>query len=435
MRNRVNPEVAKKLRERVVAHPPLGRGQEKQLVRPCILGRGQNLGDPTVQQHGRRFSLGIHGVTTLQWPCHREPPHSTVKILSDVLGFVGVAGTLVTLGSVVADPNLLGELYTAYPLLFALTAIGLVLVAGFWVRDRLWPLAATGLKTTRQFVVYWWESRPIAERRAYPVRAFIHLPEGQEPDDPTFRCRPGGVEVLRPWRARPLVGNENNAWACSAFAYPEGDGKRYAVTKSVKGGGSGAFGVQFSADGESWHIGIANSDDRYSRHRYGAGHLTRVLPLDPKRVRTPGTWFELFTVPVRGESAYDTRPVEPFRLESIQELRAELTKVDNGEPNSGRRLASDILYSPSDLRLTTMRSHEQFDELAPMSYLRFATPVEGGWSLSVGSARPKDLRSINDTGIDMILLEDDPGIVHGVAYQSYGFRTSVLYASLKLHWR
>ena len=358
-----------------------------------------------------------------------------MKILSNVLGFAGVVGTLVTLGAVVVDPNLLGELYTAYPPLFALTAIGLVLVAGFWVRDRLWPLAAAGLTTMRQFVVDWWESRPIAERRAYPVRAFIHLPEGQEPDDPIFRCKPGGVEVLHPWRARPVVDNEDVAWACSAFAYPEGGGKRYAVTKSVIGGGSGAFGVQFSADGESWHIGTANSDDRYSRHRYDGGHLSGVLPLDPKRVRTPGTWFELFTVPVIGESAYDTRPVEPFRLESIQELRAELIKVDNGQPSSGQRLASDILYSPSDLRLTTTRSHKQFDELPPMSYLRFATPMEGGWSLSVGSARPKDLRSINDTGIDMILLEDDPGIVDGVAYQSYGFRTSVLYASLKLYWR
>ncbi|MYL11537.1 MAG: hypothetical protein F4010_05235 [Cenarchaeum sp. SB0669_bin_11] len=303
--------------------------------------------------------------------------------------------------------------------------------------QRIWPLAVTRHRKTRQFVVDWWESRPVTERRAYPVRAFIHLPEGQEPPDPVFQCRSNGVKVLRPWRDKPVLGSNDVTWACSAFAYPEGDGNRYGITKAIKGGGPGVFAVQFSANGESWHIGSANADDRYSRFRSDGGHLTQALPLDRKRIRTPGNWFELFAVHDTEQNAYQMRPVEPFRLQSIRELRAELHKRDIGQHTYSQRVAGDILYSPHDLRLMTTSDNQQFLKLPSMSYLRFAKQDEGGWSLSVGNARPMDIRSINDKGIDLVLLEDEPdsGIVDSVAYTSYGLGPFIHNASLKLYWR
>lgn len=360
-----------------------------------------------------------------------------MRILRNVIGFAGVVGTLLTLGTVALDPSIPAQLYSAYPLSFSLAAVALVLTVEFWVRNTIWPFAATRLRTTRQFVVDWWESRPVAERRAYPVRAFIHLPEGAEPPDPVFQCKANGVKVLRPWRERPVLGSKDVVWACSAFAYPEDDGKRYAVTKAIKGGGPGAFAVQFSADGESWHIGSANAHDRYSRFRSDGGQLTRALPVDPKLVRTPGNWFELLNVYNHGENAYSIGPVEPFRLESIRELRAELFKRDIGRQSSPQKVAGDILYSPSVLRLTTTRDDQQFHDLPSMSYLRFAKQDEGGWSLSVGNARPMDLGSVGDIGFDIVLLEDVPesGIVDRVAYVAYGYGTSINHASLKLFWR
>ena len=73
----------------------------------------------------------------------------------------------------------------------------------------------------------------VRERRAYQLRAFIHLPEGNEPPPPVFECGRNGVKIAEPWKDRPHVNDERVVWACSTFAYPERRRKRYAVLEPV----------------------------------------------------------------------------------------------------------------------------------------------------------------------------------------------------------
>ena len=293
----------------------------------------------------------------------------------------------------------------------------------------------------RRFGAWLAEFRPVRthERRAYPVQAFIHMPEGQEPPDPVFLSRSNGVKVAHPWRDTPRIG-DGSVWACSAFAYPDRDTGQYRTTKPVKGGGeTGTFGVQFSPDGESWHTDGARTDDRYSRLRLDGGHLTNSVPMAPETIWDPHAWFELFGVAVtRGRSELATSPVDRFRLDAIREIRAELTEIDNQQPSRGQTIANDVLYSPNRLNLFSKLDARQFNALPRMSYLRFSRPDRhGAWSLVVGSPRPQDILGINWQGVDIVLLEDAPGsgVVDRVAYLAYGVPVLIRPWFLKLFWR
>lgn len=304
---------------------------------------------------------------------------------------------------------------------------------------RAWCKAAVA--AVRRFGECLAEFRPVRvrERRAYPVQAFIHLPEGQEPPDPVFLLRPNGVKVAPPWRPKPVIG-DGFVWACSAFAYPDRDTGKYKTTKPVKAGGeTGTFGVQFSPDGELWHTGGARTDDRYSRLRLDGGRLTNSVPLAPDTIRDPHAWFELFDVPVSVEhSRPEPMPVDSFRLDAIREMRAELTERDNQYPSGAQTIANDVLYSPNRLNLLSTLDAERFNALPPMSYLRFSRPdPHGSWSFTVGSSRPQDILGINRQGVDVVLLEDAPGsgVVDKVAYLGYGVPVSTMPWYLKLFWR
>ena len=305
---------------------------------------------------------------------------------------------------------------------------------------RRWWNAAVA--TVRRFPAWLAKFHPARthERRAYPVRAFIQMPEGQEPPDPVFLFRPTGVKVARPWQNDPPIG-DGSVWACAAFAYPDPDTGKYTTTKPVKGGGeAGTFAVQFSPDGQTWHTDGARSDDRYSRlRRDDGGHLTNSVPLAPDTIRDPHAWFGLFNIPVdSGRPQLATMPIDSFRLDAIREIRAELTKRDNQQPTRTQTIAKDILYAPGELRLLSALDARQFHALPPMSYLRFFRPDRhGSWSLAVASPRPQDILGINWQGVDVVLLEDAPGsgVVERVAYLAYGLPDSFMPWSLKLFWR
>lgn len=359
-----------------------------------------------------------------------------MKILSNVFGFAGAVGTLLTLGFVMHKPMVLGELYTAYPLPFALIAMSLVLVAGFWVRDTLWPVVVNAVVATREFVVDWSGSR---ERRAYQLRAFIHLSEGKEPPRPVFKCGRNGVKIVEPWKDRPHLNDERVVWACSTFAYPERRGRRYAVLEPVLSENSpGGRGVEFSPDSRqrSWHTGSVNANDRYSRHRLFGGRLSGVLPLDPVEVQHSDYWFDLFDTSIGGGNLnqFYIAPVELFRLDAIRVIRARLTELDNQQPGEPNNIADLIVHSPADaLKLANDISDQEFDALPDTSYLRLATADGVGWSLTICAGR---LPSVTDKWMDMVFLEDAPGsgIVHRIACKPYGFE-ALASATLSLSWR
>ena len=375
----------------------------------------------------------------LQW---RSPEiaKSSMKILWNMFGFAGVLGTLLTLGLVIHEPMVLGELYAAYPLPFALIAMLLVLVAGFWVRDMLWPFVVNAFVATREFVVDRSGARYIRDRRACQLRAFIHLPEDEEPPPPVFKCGRNGVKIAEPWNDRPHVNDEQVVWACSTFAYPERRRKRYAVLEPpvMSENPPDGWGVEFSPDDRqrSWHTGSVNADDRYSRHSLFGRRRSGVLPLDPAEAQQSDYWFDLFGTSFGGGSRdeFYIAPVERFRLDAIRVIRARLTELDDQQPDKPRSIPDLIVDLPADaLKPASNVRDPDFDALPDTSFLRLATADGIAWSLSICAGTPP---AVTDKCMDMVFREDAPGsgIVHSIACRPYGLET-LASATLSLSWR
>ena len=133
----------------------------------------------------------------------------------------------------------------------------------------------------------------------------------------------------------------------------------------------------------------------------------------------PAPWSELCALPdIAIRRALQIVNVEPFHLDSIRELKAELTKLDSGQPSPPRKIGDAVLYSLDGLLLATLNDPEEFRSLPPLSFLTLVLPAHGGWMLSVGSGRLDPM----DQAIYVVFLEDEPGsgTVTRVAYAAYG---------------
>lgn len=190
-------------------------------------------------------------------------------------------------------------------------------------------------------------------RPGYHVRAYMRVPEGITPNNPTYLARSASLIAKPPW-SMTIPDGSDPLWISVAFAcYDSNDRKYVAGTAPCV---NSLWMDHYSADGSAWHYQdeYDSVTDRFMRYRHDGGHLSPKVRLD-NSVPRDDKWMELGQFGI-GLSAHlrktlthsYTTPIEIMHLDYVRELKAVLELKSDANPTAKSESLMEETFSTMD---------------------------------------------------------------------------------------
>ena len=269
-----------------------------------------------------------------------------------------------------------------------------------------------------------------AHRPGYHVRAYMRVPEGITPSNPTYLARSTSLIAKPPWSMTIPEGSDP-LWISVTFACYDPDNRKYVAGTAPCV--NSLWMDHYSEDGSAWHYQdeYDSVTDRFMRYRHDGGHLSPIVRLDTS-VPTDDKWMELaqfgigISAHIRKTSTHSfTAPIEIMHLDYVRELKAVLELKSDADPAANSDSLMEETFSTMD-RCPTLPPSSVSENIQGVQFITFNFSHRfdiGEWNVTCSVAFHRVSDQNNRVVDQMTLLEH----ISGVAYGRRG--------TLRIYWR